>query len=188
MNTVESFAEHYASMPDDDLQRLSLEVATLVPNAREALRAELERRQFSVVDIDWTAQPRPDSDLQTVGGWLLFYCVCAVIIQPIWMLVALLEYPIWLFLFVLPLGILQTGAGLLLWKRNPKGLRWSRWGFLYTFGCALLLLLLSLGKAIPAVVMGSLPTVLWWTYFRRSQRVKAVFGHNMQGLPWQRDS
>jgi hypothetical protein len=57
MNNAQSFVENYASMPDDALQRLSLDAASLVPDARIALRMEMERRKFPVDEIDWEAQP-----------------------------------------------------------------------------------------------------------------------------------
>jgi hypothetical protein len=53
--------EDYAKRPslssDQDLSRLSADVESLVPEAREALRLELERRNIPVESIDWTAQP-----------------------------------------------------------------------------------------------------------------------------------
>jgi hypothetical protein len=53
----ENFGQLYATMRDDDLQRLSLDVVNLLPKAREALRAEMERRHFPIAEIDWSAQP-----------------------------------------------------------------------------------------------------------------------------------
>jgi hypothetical protein len=53
----ENFGQRYVSMSDDDLRRLSLDVGNLVPKAREALRAEMERRHFPIAEIDWSAQP-----------------------------------------------------------------------------------------------------------------------------------
>jgi hypothetical protein len=57
MNDRDSFAERYAAMPEVELERLSLDVESLVPEAREALRLELERRNIPAESIDWTAQP-----------------------------------------------------------------------------------------------------------------------------------
>ena len=189
MNARDSFAERYAAMPEVELERLSLDVESLVPDAREALRQEMERRSLAVESVEWTAQPV--SKMDTVGGWLLFYCVCTVIVMPIWMLGTLLQEPTLLSLFLLPLNVLQVGAGILLWRRNLKGLRWVRWAFLYFFCCAILLILLSLmtanpetiGGAIAGVMVGAIGNVLWWMYFRKSLRVHTIFGHNMEGFP-----
>ena len=52
-----AFADYYARMPDEDLQRLALDVPSLVPEARSALRSEMERRQIADALIDWQPQP-----------------------------------------------------------------------------------------------------------------------------------
>jgi len=55
----QDFAAEYASRPDDDLQRLALDAKDLVPEAQQALTAELSRRglanheqshQFKVIE------------------------------------------------------------------------------------------------------------------------------------------
>jgi VIT1/CCC1 family predicted Fe2+/Mn2+ transporter len=40
-------------MSDDELKRLSLDVSSLVPNARDALRQEMEQRQIQTATIHW---------------------------------------------------------------------------------------------------------------------------------------
>ncbi|MGC2659574.1 MAG: hypothetical protein WA324_16575, partial [Bryobacteraceae bacterium] len=125
------------------------------------------------------------SGIQTVGGWLLFYCVAASIFMPIWMLASLFNTPLWIWILLLPHSVLTTGAGIFLWRRNPKGLSWARSSFLYFFGLAmaLALLLISVGGAEAIVPVGScLPNIAWWLYFRKSLRVRALFGHNMRGV------
>jgi len=57
MNT---FGDRYASLREDELRRLADDVKNLVPEARNALRAEFERRHLSVKTVDWNAHaPRP---------------------------------------------------------------------------------------------------------------------------------
>jgi hypothetical protein len=193
MNARDSFAERYAAMPEFELERLSLDVESLVPQAREALRQEMERRSLVVESIDWAAQ-QPTPKMDKVGGWLLFYCVGATIVTPIWSLGSLSQGPSHLSLFLLPLTVLQVSAGILLWRRNPKGLRWARWAFLYFFCFAIFLILVSLmtanPEAIGGVVVGAIAASTvnlgWWIYFRTSLRVNAVFGCNMEGLPGRR--
>jgi hypothetical protein len=84
---LENYANHYAAMSDDDLVRLSLDVQSLVPQARTALKVEMERRQVAVDSVDWSAQPSaaaPESK-ETSGAFLRFLrnfliCVaCAVV-------------------------------------------------------------------------------------------------------------
>ncbi len=59
MPTQESFAAYYAAMDEDDLLRLSSDVVSLVPEARTALRSEMEGRGLSTEGIDWNAQLAP---------------------------------------------------------------------------------------------------------------------------------
>jgi TPR repeat protein len=184
------------------------EAAAPTPHAEQEQFGESPQSAHSPVPpspplptLDSTAAPVPA--MQKIGGWLLFYCVCAVIVEPIVTLVNLAHYPIWASIFIgLPLGVLHIGSGFLLWRRNPNGLRWVRWGLLYQFSCVLFLLLLhllSLGTSSPAwtlsfvgtessevedVVKSLIPALIWWKYFRESQRVRATFGHNMDGLRW----
>ena len=54
---MSSFAETYASMADDDLVRLSNDIASLLPAAREALSLEMQRREIPVDGLDWSTQP-----------------------------------------------------------------------------------------------------------------------------------
>jgi hypothetical protein len=85
MNTFDSFAEHYSSLPDDDLQRISLDVQSLVPQAREALRTEFERRHLQAETIDWAAQSIPekpeksDGTVQRFFRNLLIFFVCGLV-------------------------------------------------------------------------------------------------------------
>lgn len=177
------YSKNYSSMPDDDLLRLADDAASLVPLARQALKTELARRAIRNPEIDSLAQPSSPR-MQTVVGWLLFYCVAACILMPIWMLASLFNTPLWIWILLLPHSILTTGAGIFLWRRDPKGLSWARSSFLYFFGLALALALLltSVGGAEAIVPVGScLPNIAWWLYFRKSVRVRALFGHNMRG-------
>ncbi len=176
------YAKHYSSLSDDDLLRLADDMASLVPLAREALESELEKRTKPELKRSTTPST---SGMQTVGGWLLFYCVAACIFMPIWMLTSLFNTPLWVWILLLPHSILTTGAGIFLWRRDPKGLSWARSSFLYFLGLALALalLLISVGGAEAIVPLGScLPNIAWWLYFRKSVRVRALFGQNMRGV------
>ena len=59
---MNAFAERFAGMSEDDLQRGAAGVANLVPEARTALRLEMERRDLPTDGIDWTEQPQPAPD------------------------------------------------------------------------------------------------------------------------------
>lgn len=60
-------------MGDDDLARLSGDIASLVPNARDALRLEMQRRGLSVEGLDWDAQPLPEKVEESGGGIRRFF-------------------------------------------------------------------------------------------------------------------
>jgi hypothetical protein len=55
-------------MPDEDIERLALDVKSLTPEAKEALRIEMDRRQLQTSSIDWAARPAPQrSDWKETG-------------------------------------------------------------------------------------------------------------------------
>jgi hypothetical protein len=58
---AKAFADHYAGLPDEDLQRLSLDVQSLLPEARQALHAEMERRHIAAASINWQPPPAPEA-------------------------------------------------------------------------------------------------------------------------------
>ncbi|HTV06749.1 MAG TPA: hypothetical protein VME86_15380 [Acidobacteriaceae bacterium] len=62
------YTKHYSSLADEDLGRLSQDVQSLTPDARMALKAEMERRQLSAESIDWTAQPTTATAAEPVSG------------------------------------------------------------------------------------------------------------------------
>jgi len=57
IQNLESYARYYSSLTDEDLGRLSQDVQSLVPDARTALKAEMERRQLSIPSVEWSALP-----------------------------------------------------------------------------------------------------------------------------------
>jgi hypothetical protein len=78
MNNLIALRERYAAMSDDHLQRLALDVKSLLPEAREALRSEMERRHLPMgASIDWSAQcadgkPAPEKTQTSSGGFRRF--------------------------------------------------------------------------------------------------------------------
>lgn len=49
----EDYAHQYSSLTDEELRRLSEDLVSLLPTARSALRAEMERRHLPSDGIDW---------------------------------------------------------------------------------------------------------------------------------------
>ena len=192
MSAPRDYSKHYAAASDDDLLRLADDVVSLLPRAREALRAEMGNRGLPVEKVDWNAQPVQKVKM---GGWLLVYCFGAVIIQPIWLAMTLYREPL-SSIFLLPYGVILFVSGVLLWKGNPRGLVWVRRGFLLVaiLACLMLPLVfliddtLSFINYIIDVSVGSIPVILWWMYFRKSKHVREVYGKNMDGLRRQKIS
>ncbi len=67
IQNLESYARYYSSLTDEDLGRLSQDVQSLVPDARTALKAEMERRQLSIASVEWSAQPAATEPRKTFG-------------------------------------------------------------------------------------------------------------------------
>ena len=66
------FAGRYASMRDDELYGLAGNVKYLVPEAKGALRLEMERRKLSVKSINWAAHasiPKPRKVPTVIGDF-----------------------------------------------------------------------------------------------------------------------
>lgn len=185
MSQPPDFQGHYNIASDDQLLLWADDVANLVPSARHALHAEMQRRGLSVEEIEWAKQP--ETPKLKVGGWLFLYCFSTVIADPIWLIITTAKQPS-IGLFCAPYSLLLFWSGLLLWKKNPSGLRWVRRAFL------LWAILLSLGFVVSVItrdalsttyyavdcILGSIPLFLWWRYFRKSKYINELYGENMR--------
>lgn len=69
MATTAEFAASYASMLDGELERISLDVSSLVSNAREALRREMERRELQTETISWDCPDPERCEYDTSVNW-----------------------------------------------------------------------------------------------------------------------
>jgi hypothetical protein len=58
VQTFEDYARYYSSLSDEDLQRLSQDVGSLVQDARRALKGEMVRRHIDVSTVAWAAIPQ----------------------------------------------------------------------------------------------------------------------------------
>jgi len=72
-----NFAQRYRSMSDYRLAQLEADLSVLVPEAREALRAEIARRPTPAASRSAQGE-KPFSakdSLDGLGGWLAWYCL-----------------------------------------------------------------------------------------------------------------
>ena len=129
-----------------------------------------------------------------IEGWLFFFCLWAAVINPVGILLLLrtVHTPLFLFLNVslLALGIL---AGAQVWRRSPQALRYVALllgGFVIIgayFGVRFVVIGVTRSNLKDAAwelaIFQSLRlmalALAWWLYFRKSERVKAVFGRNL---------
>jgi hypothetical protein len=72
-----NFGNSYSKMSDEELSRLLSNEASLVPEAVEALHAELQRRP-QTHPITATVEPQA-APLTGIGGWLGLWCVVSIV-------------------------------------------------------------------------------------------------------------
>jgi hypothetical protein len=72
-----SFAQRYRDMSDYQLAQLAADLNSLVPEAREALRAEIARRPPPAASGSGQGEKpvSAKSPLDGLGGWLAWYCL-----------------------------------------------------------------------------------------------------------------
>jgi len=137
------------------------------------------------------ASPPIRSDLQGVGGWLLFFCIGLVILGP---LVVLREVTsatdsdssgIVLELARTAFGVV---LGILIWNVRQVAftLLWIYFGLVVVISILGIIgstALADEGQGNALALMYSIRSliyaVIWFFYFRKSQRVRATFGRNL---------
>ncbi|HKD79678.1 MAG TPA: DUF2569 family protein [Candidatus Angelobacter sp.] len=143
--------------------------------------------------IQWPDEPatigppvrRPD--LKGVGGWLLFFCISLTFLSPLFMAIRA-----WgggfgvantIDFVVAGFGVL---VGIMLWNVNPRAflLLWIYFGLL-----ALFFVLALAGSFVGSeeqnpneiviLFRGLVYIIVWFLYFKKSDRVQATFGRNL---------
>ena len=117
------------------------------------------------------------------------YCISALVVYPVWLIITAIQRPLF-GVFGVPHAVLVIGSGVMLARRNPRGLIWLRWALiamLVLFLLSSITVFLSSGPIddlyfIVGSAIGMIPMALWWAYFRRSKRVREIYGDNMKGL------
>lgn len=193
--------KHYAEMSDEEILNVAGDVTSLEDDARIVIAAELSRRQFSESDIiqhrqdvaafkpkDFWRQPRG------VRGWLLLFCVGLVVVQPLGLLFeAVNSGDAFVAGFNFLLGAFAIYTGIALWRVATNALRLVKVYFVVVLIVATLAIASGILTA-PATRVSQTPSqdnfltvgfralisvVIWWSYFKKSKRVKATYGANL---------
>ena len=137
-------------------------------------------------DAEGPAAPIRRPDLKGVGGWLLFFCVSLTVLAPVLVLsrvVTDFSQSNIIDLVLVAFGILVGG---LVWNvhRSAFVLLWIYFGantLLSTLAIVGYALTAEQGREMEIIqlVRGLVSTVIWFLYFKKSDRVQATFGRNL---------
>ncbi len=200
MSSSTDFAQRYRDMSPHRLAQLAANEDNLVPEAREAIRAEIARRSPQDVGLRPSTVEEPASaedPLDGVGGWFSLYFLGLVggFFRQIRLAFSLgAGSPVTLALSVVALGIaawnLATGVGIV-W-RAPSTLKMIfiqliisaiQAAVFLVAGVALFASYSDLteeaGVLIGLALLSGTQCAIWFRYFQVSKRVKAVFGRNL---------
>jgi hypothetical protein len=126
-------------------------------------------------------------ELNDVGGWLLFFIISLVIINPIFNLFLIFsEYQSYMFIEIienLSYISLFILAGIFLWTKKPYAVKFTKVFLIAT-------LILNITNAVifsdySFVVQGTIYFIIWILYLNQSERVKQVYGNlkeNQKGM------
>jgi hypothetical protein len=197
-----SFAQRYRNKSAQELARLAAEENNLVPEAREALRAEIARRpqpagQASNPDQATAVAeaPAPAEDrLDGVRGWLFLYClllILACIRSTIVTVAATINggIPLAVALIVLAVVGWDVATTVAIFVRARPALRMVLVQLILTAAAAVFLLgarlasLLVSNESEKVLILSSVFDVawilIWYRYFCVSKRVRITLGKNL---------
>lgn len=129
-------------------------------------------------------------DLQSVGGWLLLFCIGTTIVSPVTVLNALVSAGVEFnpaFLVPAAMAIFGIVVGITVWTRSTMAIPMLRIYFLVLGGLTLLNLSFLVARshqadievAMMAYVRTLIFVAIWAAYFHKSERVRATFGRNL---------
>jgi hypothetical protein len=137
-------------------------------------------------DLRQIGPPMRRPDLKGVGGWLLFFCITRTVFAPLVTLVRVgnrgLDPSVIIDFSFTVFGVL---VGIMVWIVNSSAfvLLWIYFGvsaFLLLLGIAALSLSGALGpEQMGRLFWGLAFTIVWFAYFKKSDRVQATFGRNL---------
>jgi hypothetical protein len=130
--------------------------------------------------------PMRRPDLKGVGGWLLFFCIARTVLAPLLIAARVLGRDFNLgIMFELVFTAFGIFVGVMVWTVNTSAfmLLWIYFGVSAAF-LLLAMVAASLSGIQGAEQMGQLVwglafTIIWFAYFKKSDRVQATFGRNL---------
>ena len=164
----------------------ALESSVLAKTSEESVGLPIE----STAESAFSSQSAPDP-LRGVQGWLLLFCLGITFVQPIALLLSsenVVEAG-----FNLSLGTFSVYTGISLWRRTGNALRLVKIYFIVVLILAALaiasgIMTLTATPASEPPSQDNLLTIgirmligvaIWWSYFKKSKRVKATYGDNL---------
>jgi hypothetical protein len=131
--------------------------------------------------------PARRPDLRGVGGWLLFFCISLTVLAPLLMFVRVSASGFALEGIVdLVLAAFGMLVGFMVWTVSPRSfvLLWIYFGITAALLMLGIVSTLTNTEAEPSqevfyMFRALVSTIIWFLYFKKSDRVQATFGRNM---------
>jgi hypothetical protein len=138
--------------------------------------------------------PQTNPQLRGVEGWLLLFCVSLTILGPLINLVEILQNPndAFIAVFDVALSAFSIYTGAVVWGVRSSALKLVKVYFIVALAVAALSILASFRTGLqeiqqqspaqnPIMVGGRIfiAVAIWWSYFKKSKRVRATFGMNL---------
>jgi hypothetical protein len=126
-------------------------------------------------------------ELKGIGGWLLFFCVSLTVLSPLMTLARLSNSRFAVgSLSDLALVAISVLTGVMLWSVNQRAFVFL-WIYFALLSSRLVLRILELYLAgqvrdfesISPLIFSFVPLLIWFLYFKQSDRVQATFGRNL---------
>jgi ribosomal protein L40E len=162
--------------------------------ALETAPASVTKKEISDRAMQPVIAGDGSAELRGIGGWLLFFCVTVTLVGPLVNIAEIAQNPNDSVTVALDLmlAVFKIITGVVVWRISPYALKLVKAYFIVTLVISCLSVVGSLSTNLNDVAHQSAPSnglgagfqgligvILWWSYFRKSRRVKATFGSNL---------